>query len=75
MGPTFSRALRVPITIRGKLYNQKICITYIIRIQLYIFTQNSTLGIQLHVSALYIGHRQVVRRDFVPPRVPHAHTV
>jgi hypothetical protein len=28
--------------------------------QLYIFTQNSTLGIQLHVSALYIGHRQVV---------------
>jgi len=26
----------------------------------YIFTQNSTLGIQLHVSALYIGHRQVV---------------
>jgi len=30
------------------------------RTQLYIFTQNSTLGIQLHVSALYIGHRQVV---------------
>ena len=26
----------------------------------YIFTQNSTLGTQLHVSALYIGHRQVV---------------
>jgi len=25
---------------------------------LYIFTQNSTLGIQLHVSVLYIGHRQ-----------------
>ena len=27
---------------------------------IYFFTQNSTLGIQLHVSALYIGHRQVV---------------
>jgi len=27
-----------------------------VRTQLYIFTQNSTLGIQLHVSALYIGH-------------------
>jgi len=26
-----------------------------VRTQLYIFTQNSTLGIQLHVSALYIG--------------------
>jgi len=43
-----------------QLYNQKICINYMIRTQLYIFTQNSTLGIQLHVSALYIGHRQVV---------------
>jgi len=42
------------------LYNQKICITYMVRIQLNIFTQNSTLGIQLHVSALYVGHRQVV---------------
>jgi len=31
-----------------------------VRTQLYIFTQNSTLGIQLHFSALYIGHRQVV---------------
>ena len=30
-----------------------------VRIQLYIFTQNSILGIQLRVSALYIGHRQV----------------
>jgi hypothetical protein len=27
---------------------------------IYIFTQNSTFGIQLHVSALYIGHRQAV---------------
>jgi len=26
---------------------------------IYIFTQNSTLGLQLHVSALYIDHRQV----------------
>jgi hypothetical protein len=43
-----------------KLYNQKICITDMVRTQLYIFTQNSTLGIQLHVSALYIGHCQVV---------------
>ena len=25
---------------------------------IYFFTQNSTLGIQLHVSAPYIGHRQ-----------------
>jgi hypothetical protein len=33
---------------------------YMVKTQLYIFTQNSTLGIQLHVSALYIGHRQVV---------------
>jgi len=31
-----------------------------VRKQLYIFTQNSTFGIQLHVSALYIGHHQVV---------------
>jgi len=31
-----------------------------VRTQLYIFTQNSTLGIQLHVSALCIGHLQVV---------------
>jgi len=30
-----------------------------VRTQLYIFTRNSTLGIQLHISALYIGHRQV----------------
>ena len=30
-----------------------------VRTQLY-FTMSSTLGIQLHVSALYIGHRQVV---------------
>jgi len=42
------------------LYNQKISITYMVRTQPYIFTQNSTLGIQLHVSALCIGHRQVV---------------
>jgi len=41
-------------------YNQKTYITYTVRIQLHIFTQNSTLGIQLHVSALYIDHRQVV---------------
>jgi hypothetical protein len=41
------------------LYNQKICINYMVRTQLYV-TQNSTLDIQLHVSALYIGHRQVV---------------
>jgi hypothetical protein len=40
--------------------NQEIRITYMVRIQLYIFTQNRTLGIQLHVSALYIGHRQTV---------------
>jgi len=31
-----------------------------VRTQQYISTQNSTLGIQLHVSVLYIGHRQVV---------------
>jgi len=31
------------------------------RTQVYIFfTQESTLGTQLHVSDLYIGHRQVV---------------
>jgi len=35
-----------------------------VRTQLYIFTQNSTLGIQLHVSALYIVNRQV------PPQYP-----
>jgi len=32
-----------------------------VRTQLYIFKQNSTLGIQLHVSALYIGRRQVIQ--------------
>jgi len=42
------------------LYNQKIRINSMVRTQLYIFTLNSTLGIQLHVSALYIDHRQVV---------------
>ena len=31
-----------------------------VRTQLYIFTQDNTLGIRLHVSALYIGHRQVI---------------
>jgi len=31
-----------------------------VRTQLNVFIQNSTLGIQLHVSALYIGQRQVV---------------
>jgi len=31
-----------------------------VRTQLYIFTQNSTLGIQLHISTLCIGHRQVI---------------
>ena len=33
---------------------------YMVRTQLYIFTQDSILGIQLHVSALYIGHRYVI---------------
>jgi hypothetical protein len=46
-----------------------VCFYYIIRKYVlpiwsehnYIFfTQNSTLGIKLHVSALYIGHCQVV---------------
>jgi len=32
-----------------------------VRTQLYIITQNSILGIKLHVSALYIGRRQVVQ--------------
>jgi hypothetical protein len=43
-----------------------------VRTQLYIFTQNSTLGIQLQVSALYIGHRQVVLTDEIsfPPQSP-----
>jgi hypothetical protein len=53
----------------SNMYNYKEQCYYIIRKyvlpiwsekQLYIFTQNNTLGIQLHVSALYIGHRQVV---------------
>jgi len=46
--------------ITQSLYNRKIYINYLVRTQLYIFTQNSTLGKQLRVSALYIGHRQVV---------------
>jgi hypothetical protein len=41
-----------------QLYNQKICINYMVRTQLiYFHTEQYT---QLHVSALYIGHRQVV---------------
>jgi hypothetical protein len=50
-------------TQRYELYNQNICtrINCMVRKQLYIFTRNSTFGIQLHVSALYIGHRQVVQ--------------
>ena len=35
------------------------CIKHMVRTQLY-FTMSSILGIQLRVSALYIGHRQVV---------------
>jgi len=42
------------------LYNQKIYINFMVGTQLYIFTRNSTLVIQLHVSGLYIGHHQVV---------------
>jgi hypothetical protein len=34
-----------------------------VRTQLY-FTMSSTLGIQLHVSALYIGHRQVALETY-----------
>jgi hypothetical protein len=34
-----------------------------VRTQLYIFTKSSTLDIQLHVSALYIDHRQFVQYD------------
>jgi hypothetical protein len=30
----------------------------------YIFTQNNTMGVQLHLSALYIGRRQVVTRNY-----------
>jgi hypothetical protein len=46
----------VHLDVANILYNQKIGITYMVRTQLYIFTQKSTMGIQLHVSALYIGH-------------------
>ena len=42
------------------IISSEICINCMVRTQLYIFTQNSTLVIQLHVSTLYIGHRQVV---------------
>ena len=50
------------------------------RTQLYL-TMSSTLGIQLHVSALYTGHRQVVlklikelykMRVGCPQDTPHA---
>jgi len=34
-----------------------------VRTQLY-FTMISTMSIQLHVSALYIGHHQVVQREW-----------
>ena len=34
-----------------------------VRIQLY-FTMSSTLGIQLHVSAMYISHRQVLLKNY-----------
>ena len=40
-------------------YYSIICIKHMFRTQLYL-TMSSTLGIQLHVSALYTGHRQVV---------------
>jgi hypothetical protein len=43
-----------------QLYNQKIYINYMVRTQIDIFIQNSTFGIQLHVSALYIDHCQVL---------------
>ena len=40
-------------------YYNIICIKHMVRTQLYV-TMSSILGIQLHVSALYIGNRQVV---------------
>jgi hypothetical protein len=58
------KAVEIVVTRTQLVFSQgrttKICITYVVRTPLYIFTQNSTLGIQLHVSALYIGHGQVV---------------
>jgi hypothetical protein len=74
----FKRTIEIKGNRSLSIYNHKICITYMVRTQLYIFTQNSTLGIQLHVSALCIGHRQVVLSyDEIsfPPTVPHAHIV
>jgi len=47
--------------LESRKYNRKICINYMVKKQLYIFTRDSTLGIQLHVSALYIGHHKVVQ--------------
>jgi len=41
-------------------YGQKKKKKIYIYIYIHIFTENSTLGIQLHVSALYIVHRHVV---------------
>jgi hypothetical protein len=44
-----------------RLCNQNICITYMVRTQIYIFKQNSTLDIQPHVSACILA---VVRLYF-----------
>jgi hypothetical protein len=47
-----------------KLYNLQLIIKYTLTIRSehnYIFTNNGTLGTQLHVSALHIDRRQVLQ--------------
>jgi len=59
------------------MYYTLLCIKHMFRTQLN-FTMSGTLGIKLHVSALYIGHRQVVLKlikELYKMRVgfPHTH--
>jgi hypothetical protein len=54
-----------------KLYNQKICITYMVRTQLYIFTQNSTYNYMFRPCILAI-----VRLYYkLNKQLTHAHIV
>ena len=58
----------MPVVFVQLQYGSIICIKHMDRTQTY-FTMSITLCIQLHVSALYIGHLQVVfNRQYTGPK-------
>ena len=48
------------LILKSDIYNNKefLCITH--KVEHYYISPSSTVGIQLHVSALFVGHLQVV---------------